>query len=662
MEAPSMASQPIDIVDVASDDRLALSRANAENSSLYSSSLTDTHIRLLSIIPDADTSAPVRCTLQQYVLSEDVSYEALSYVWGDLTSPRQPVLCNNQTAKVTPNLHQALVRLRLEQTPRLVWIDALCINQADTIEKSFQVPLMANIYSRASRAVIWLGEVRDEAFVSNTVRSIQEIYEYCMSILGMTEHRCNSWNTYFKILNIKLPAEIIARIRWQGFRTLFSNVWFERIWCYQEFQLARTTIVYWGSHELEAMKVAVASFHLTQLIASRAQTKHEDLNSIAPYSRAVTRFLEPSPINILLETINFGRHCKATDPRDMVYGLFGLINFPLSRTISIDYTKSTCAVFTDVAILCVEMWGLSVLGYVSHSRDFDGHSDFPSWVPQWHIDERNFSGRYLLKFVAGAERQLALTKLPTSQDPILRLEGLFYSSVSGISLEMGSSPNPDRYHEQIDYAFLEQWYQDQYCAGQAGTSSMLSMALTFTDAYVKNNPYKIYSVATEEEIDSFIEDFTAWLHHLKQNLPNLTINLGSLLAKKKVGDWKRFASLAGATCKARRFFRIEHDRYNFGPDKKIVGDWKRFASLAGSTCKARRFFRTEHGRYGFGPDCIRTGDVVAVMFGSNAPYVLRPKYNGFIFLGSVYVHELMGGQLVGEFSAGKMAKREFCII
>jgi hypothetical protein len=81
MDALSTVSQTIEPTDAASDHTFALSQANAENTSLCSSSLTDTHIRLLSIQPDANIFAPVRCTLKQYALSEDISYEAFSYVW-----------------------------------------------------------------------------------------------------------------------------------------------------------------------------------------------------------------------------------------------------------------------------------------------------------------------------------------------------------------------------------------------------------------------------------------------------------------------------------------------------------------------------------------------------------------------------------------------------
>ncbi|KAF2030776.1 heterokaryon incompatibility, partial [Setomelanomma holmii] len=58
---------------------------------------------------------------------------------------------------VTPNVHDVLVTLRLRTDARVVWIDALCICQADAREKSDQVPLMSRIYSAAERVIVWLG-------------------------------------------------------------------------------------------------------------------------------------------------------------------------------------------------------------------------------------------------------------------------------------------------------------------------------------------------------------------------------------------------------------------------------------------------------------------------------------------------------------------------
>jgi hypothetical protein len=117
-------------------------------------------IRLLSLLPHEDTNAPIQCRLFNYHLKGSSKpthlYEALSYVWGDPTD-RQPISINEYELLITTNLHTALLHLRVPFLERIFWVDAICINQADDAEKGEQIRYMAEIYSKASRVVVWLG-------------------------------------------------------------------------------------------------------------------------------------------------------------------------------------------------------------------------------------------------------------------------------------------------------------------------------------------------------------------------------------------------------------------------------------------------------------------------------------------------------------------------
>jgi hypothetical protein len=65
---------------------------------------------------------------------------------------------NDREYVVGPNLHAALLHLRDRFVDRIVWVDAICIDQTNTAEKSQQVQSMAKIYAKASRVIVWLGE------------------------------------------------------------------------------------------------------------------------------------------------------------------------------------------------------------------------------------------------------------------------------------------------------------------------------------------------------------------------------------------------------------------------------------------------------------------------------------------------------------------------
>lgn len=103
-----------------------------------------------------DDALVIRLHIHSLSSSKVPCYEALSYVWGKEMSP-QKLLVNGKALPVTTNLDCALRHLRYQDRARLIWIDALCINQADITERNSEVQLMSRIYSTASAVVIWLG-------------------------------------------------------------------------------------------------------------------------------------------------------------------------------------------------------------------------------------------------------------------------------------------------------------------------------------------------------------------------------------------------------------------------------------------------------------------------------------------------------------------------
>src|SRR5699024_9944047 len=87
-------------------------------------------------------------------------YGALSYVWGIDVKP-QSIMLDGCTFPVTSNLHAALINLRDHQIDRVLWVDAISINQDDQDEKSKQIPLMRTIYAQAAHVIVWLGEAME---------------------------------------------------------------------------------------------------------------------------------------------------------------------------------------------------------------------------------------------------------------------------------------------------------------------------------------------------------------------------------------------------------------------------------------------------------------------------------------------------------------------
>ena len=120
-------------------------------------------IRLMTILPDVFGSE-VRITIQNHVFTESQIpvYEALSYAWG---SNEKSVMIHieetggDRMLAVTSNLAEALQYLRYEDRPRVLWIDAICVDQQNVPERGHQVSRMADIYRSANPVLIWLGPV-----------------------------------------------------------------------------------------------------------------------------------------------------------------------------------------------------------------------------------------------------------------------------------------------------------------------------------------------------------------------------------------------------------------------------------------------------------------------------------------------------------------------
>ena len=122
-------------------------------------------IRLLRLIPNKDETAAIKCKLFNYSLGQDKGphlYEALSYVWGN-SNETVSISIDGHALPITQSLHAALLRLRDRSFERIIWVDAICINQENEQEKEQQIQFMEKIYGQANRVVVWLGEAADDS-------------------------------------------------------------------------------------------------------------------------------------------------------------------------------------------------------------------------------------------------------------------------------------------------------------------------------------------------------------------------------------------------------------------------------------------------------------------------------------------------------------------
>ena len=117
---------------------------------------------------------PVRAELQLARLDEVVAphYETISYCWGDATRTAT-IYLDKKKSSVPASSVAALSCVRLPDRDRIVWIDAVCINQADLDERAQQVAMMADIYSSSNGNLVYLGE--EDKYTEQAVESIHRI-------------------------------------------------------------------------------------------------------------------------------------------------------------------------------------------------------------------------------------------------------------------------------------------------------------------------------------------------------------------------------------------------------------------------------------------------------------------------------------------------------
>lgn len=201
--------------------------------------LEEDKIRLLHLEPGF-LDEPLRAKLVTVPLNGvRRSFEALSYAWESNLTMSLIHTPDGQIA-LTQSLDRALRRLRLPDRVRILWADAVCINQKDNVEKSSQVSLMGEIYGAASKTVIYLGQEAD-----NSTSALEMLVK-----IGQVDFKTKDFSRF--------PGEAVLEAAglpgsndqiWTALRKLWCRPWFLRVWVIQEFVRGYASIVICGDWE-----------------------------------------------------------------------------------------------------------------------------------------------------------------------------------------------------------------------------------------------------------------------------------------------------------------------------------------------------------------------------------------------------------------------------
>ncbi|MCJ1471538.1 hypothetical protein MMC13_000178 [Lambiella insularis] len=530
------------------------------------------NFRTLYVEPGARGSR-IRGSLHESRPGEGVNYLALSYVWG---SPQivAYVMVADCYCLVTENLHAALQHLRSEQEPLCIWIDQICINQQDQEERSQQVMLMHDIYSKSDQVLIWLGQ------------DFQPYEKGLLFIVKLLAHT--------SYLNAQLDDDLVRRV--VDFTTsqdadeilpslsaLYENRWFSRSWTFQEAVCNLDT----GIITNFAGIAKFLGITLEILISfTKLLMRSDTIKLLIPLShesyRATRQLMilgqhnSSNPRQSLLQLAHSTRDRSATDLRDRLYSLAG------------DFEES-------------------------------GLKDLPSWVPDWSL------GWFPLLSSTASDKPYAASKLAEKIGEIVESELIAHGMKADEILTTSSEsygPEPGESEiERLARAFRT--IQDMQKMVFLSNSSSIRSEEQQTSSVIskEQQPWceALISSQLRREISNK-ERLFAQIALYIEVLNHRLVGKGHVIPKESLSDpivQESFSSIH------RQFERMTH--------------------------AGRKFCTTKAGCLGWASRRATAGDIVALLYGSVVPILLRPLQDGkYQCLEACYIHGIMDGEVVEE--------------
>ena len=552
-------------------------------------------VRLLHLAPSLDRRRAIACHFIVVSLSHGsppTQFEALSYAWGDPIFNRKIQLGGVPFA-VTANLKAILRALRHPREERILWVDAVCIDQHNVQERSHQVSRMNDIYSHAENVIVWLGEPLSDAELAFDF--LREFGRQRNELLMSTEEDRNTEQTAMSV------------------RSLLTRSWWTRIWTAQEWILAGRTTFQSGQYILAGEVLIRCLEHY------RYHIKHTDCCAMHLTSEFLFRLgdsLQPlfaldavrqsSAYQDFSSTLGYLRMRQAVDPRDKVYGVLALAASQYAGLLRADYTASVEKVYEQLALALISQ--NKYLDIFSHIAPNQPRTlNVPSWVPDWTVDMGKEYGSDWTERFKMTTKYDACGSWNTAEyqysPGVLRIKGLAIDVITALGIRrLGSYKKTQLYRNQL-------------------LDDMFEIAKPLDTGY-----YHAYHGQRQTRKEAF------WLT-MCGGYQDMTRERPGAISEPHVDDFEPFQEWEA-------WFRGAHTSYQFRNDRS-----RSVADSIASVSRGRAFGRTgQHGLIGWVPKNSVVGDVVAVLTGGTMPIVLRPHNGYYTVVGDAYVHGIMDGE------------------
>jgi hypothetical protein len=320
-------------------------------------------------------------------VAADRGFFALSYCWGSDDRCFEILINDGQRLGITKELENAIRHLAVS----IIWIDQICIDQTNLQEKAAQIPLMARIYREATEVIIWLGlPSADSNIALEYAAKISVLYtlmEHCFE--ENFSHDADPLQISKPLGEAELANGRLNNETAMAMLHLFRRPWFGRMWTIQEqllaksghFQCGLQSLHIWGMLRAAMFMKVVSNFLGDGILSMPGTLGPAWLKEKEPWGPFVRRqsMSDTRPLHQLLLEAHFGSSApRATDARDMIYGMLSLASDIEQLGIIPNYSISCETVFRDIARRIIVRGGF--VDYLAYVNGRAPVANLPSWA------------------------------------------------------------------------------------------------------------------------------------------------------------------------------------------------------------------------------------------------------------------------------------------
>ncbi|PVH99568.1 HET-domain-containing protein [Periconia macrospinosa] len=326
-------------------------------------------IRILHLSPGQPGDELVGDLVIRNLDDKDLEYDALSYMWGDLT-PTASIHFGHQSLPIARNLMEALQRLRYPDKTLRIWIDAICINQNDIDERSAQVSLMRQVYRSAKTVRSWVNVSLDTS--SQAIKALQSF-----RFTNDSDQRFGLGND---------PTF------WDAVAPLFNDTYWSRAWIQQEVVNARELVIHCVNADFDGANVMLFQIanedamqrSLTADPASMHLWREHFYNYLSPSRDLLNKRFGSHEQETLFGVLRAFCQVGMTRECDYLYALMHLASDYHEGAIEVDYSKSRLEVVIDATEYHLRHHGdLEFLALTSAPDTLTPQGTFLRTFPTW---------------------------------------------------------------------------------------------------------------------------------------------------------------------------------------------------------------------------------------------------------------------------------------